>query len=256
VNCSAYNAVDAAETDASSAFAVNARGPATLAAAARRTAAVLVHFSSDFVFDGAAETPYDEDSPTHPLNVYGASKLAGETEARRAGRYYVLRLESNFGGAACNGQRATVDQITDNIIARRPVRAVVDRTVSPSYVVDVARATRLLLERRAADGIYHCVNSGFTTWYDLAQKVAALIDVPAEITPVMSTDLKVVAPRPRFCALSNRKLRQCGIEMPGWESALERHLMTRGTAVPAVIAREHDALPQVTRSSWASICIK
>jgi dTDP-4-dehydrorhamnose reductase len=233
VNCGAYNAVDAAEADPSAAFATNALGVSCLARAAQATDALLVHYSTDFVFDGTTLDPYAEDHPTNPLSVYGASKLAGETEARSAPRHYVLRVASLFGGCGVKGQRATVDHIVDNLLAGTGVRALVDRTVSPSYVPDILRATIALVDRHAPYGIYHCVNSGWSTWYELACEVARQLGVPALIEPVMTSDLKAQATRPQYCALSNQKLVAAGIDMPSWQSAIERHLATRAAPTPA-----------------------
>jgi dTDP-4-dehydrorhamnose reductase len=227
INCAGYNAVDAAETDMAEAFAVNAAGPAVLARAAAQAGAVLVHYGSDFVFDGATQQPYDEDDPTNPLSVYGASKLAGETEAQRAPRHYVLRVESLFGGRGVRGHRSTVDYIADTLLAGGTVRAFVDRTVSPSYVPDVAFATRKLIERNPRYGVYHCVNSGMTTWYDLAQYVAESLDVAAAIEPVEAAATSSLAKRPLYCALSNRKLTATGIVMPEWQAAVRRHVTAR-----------------------------
>src|SRR5918994_5828938 len=108
VNCTAYNAVDAAEAHPETAFAVNAAAPATMAEAARRVNAVLVHYGSDFVFDGCAASPYAEDAATNPLSVYGASKLAGEEAVRSLPEHYILRVESLFGGRDAAGHKTTV----------------------------------------------------------------------------------------------------------------------------------------------------
>lgn len=241
VNCSAYNAVDAAETDKATAFAVNAQGPSHLARAARKSGALLVHFSTDFVFDGETSTPYVEGDATNPLSVYGASKAAGELEAATNPRHYILRVESLFGGIGVNGHRATVDFIAESLLTGQAVRAIADRTVTPSYVPDVVQAAKALIEGKAPFGTYHCVNSGCTTWLDLAKVLAQQVDCAACIEPVLSAHLKTVAPRPRFCALSNSKLRTAGISMPTWQSALRRHLTARLTiadaahAAPAVL---------------------
>ena len=229
VNCCAYNAVDAAEADPAAAFAVNAHGPAALADAAAHAGAVLVHFSSDFVFDGEAPEPYAEDAPANPLNVYGASKLAGEHQVQRLGEHYILRVESLFGGPMLTGRTATIDYIADNLTAGLTVRAMVDRTVSPSYVDDVVRASRALLERGAPFGTYHCVTSGCTTWYELACEAARCLGATAPVLPVRSDDFVAPAARPRFCAMSNRKLRALGIEMLSWRAALAHHLAARRT---------------------------
>jgi dTDP-4-dehydrorhamnose reductase len=227
VNCTAYNAVDAAEAGPAAAFAANAEGPAALAAAAMRTGAVLVHYSTDFVFDGTATAPYREDSPTRPLSVYGASKLAGEYEASATRAHYVLRVASLFGGRTPVGQRATVDLIADKLAAGETVKAIVDRTVSPSYVPDVVRATIALLDKAAPFGVYHCVASGATTWYELAEEIARLNPGSGKIIPVNADEFQTIAPRPRFCALSNAKLEDLGISMPDWRIALRQHLSVR-----------------------------
>jgi dTDP-4-dehydrorhamnose reductase len=225
VNCSAYNDVDRAESNQAVAFAINAVGPSLLADAAEAAGVVLVHYGSDFVFDGTALEPYSEEAVPNPLNVYGASKLSGESEVRRSRRHYILRVESLFGGSGARGHRATVDWIAGRLLAGAVVHAVVDRTVSPSYVCDVARATRMLLEHQAPFGTYHCVNSGFSTWYELAQEIARGLGIPARIEPITAVDLTAIASRPRFCALSNRKLHAVGVDMPSWESAIRRHLV-------------------------------
>jgi dTDP-4-dehydrorhamnose reductase len=227
VNCASYNAVDAAETDPDAAFALNASGPAILAAAARAHNALFVHYSTDFVFDGETGRPYGEDDPPNPLSVYGRSKLEGEREAQRAGCHYVLRLSSLFGGVAAGSHRAAIDWIADTILSGMPVRAFVDRTVSPSYADDVARATRMLIEKKGPYGTYHCVSSGFVSWYDLAVTIALELGMAADIEATSSIVSQAAARRPRFCALSNQRLRDRGIDMPTWQSAVSRHMATR-----------------------------
>jgi dTDP-4-dehydrorhamnose reductase len=224
VNCSAYNDVDGAETNRESAFAINAHGPSVLAQAASATGAILVHYGTDFVFDGTAAEPYAEDDTPNPLSVYGASKLAGESAVRCVRGHYILRVESLFGGSGVAGRRATIDWIAARLLAGSVVHAVVDRTVSPSYVFDVVHATRTLLEYQAPFGTYHCVNSGFGTWYELAVEVACALGIAGRIEPVTVADLKTVASRPRFCALSNLRLYGVGVAMPSWQSAIRRHL--------------------------------
>lgn len=233
INCAGYNAVDAAERDRAAAFALNAHGPEVLAATAEAAGALFVHFSSDFVFDGDANQAYTETDSTNPLSAYGASKLAGEIATRRASRHYVLRLSSLFGGAGIDGHRATVDYIADSLLSGASVRAALDRTVTPSYVPDVARATLAMLDAHVPYGTYHCVNSPLTTWYELALEVARQLDVNPSIERVRAADLSAIAPRPRFCALSNQKLASLGIAMPPWQSAIRRHLAARRTAVTA-----------------------
>jgi dTDP-4-dehydrorhamnose reductase len=224
VNCAAYNSVDEAEDRVELALAVNALAVRGLARAASAVGATLVHYSTDFVFDGDAAAPYTEADPPAPKSVYGMSKLLGEWLARDAPQSYVLRVESLFGG---DRRRSSTDRIVDAILERRDVPAFVDRTVSPSYVLDVSRATRRLLESSAPGGLYHCVNSGLGTWYEVAAEAARLLRTEANLIPVHAGDLALKAPRPKFCALSNEKLRGVGIDMPTWQDALERYLHLR-----------------------------
>jgi dTDP-4-dehydrorhamnose reductase len=103
----------------------------------------------------------------------------------------------------------------------------VDRTVSPSYTADVARATRAVLNRRLAPGLYHCVNSGAATWKRIAEEAAALLGLPLRIRPITLESAGLKAKRPRYCALSNARLASAGIVMPSWQDALERHIRSR-----------------------------
>jgi len=230
VNCAAYNDVDGAEDRASEALAVNSFAVRNLARAAEDAGARFVHYSTDFVFDGSATTPYTEDARPSPRGTYAASKLLGEWFALEAPHSYVLRVESLFGSpAGWTGRRGTFDGILGNLEQGREVRAFTDRIVSPGYVVDIAAATRHLVMSGAAPGLYNCVNNGHATWYDVAREVAALIgaDRPT-ITPVTMDQFKLKAPRPRYCALSVAKLEATGFTMPGWQDALRRWLATRG----------------------------
>lgn len=228
INCTAYNAVDAAEADAATAFAVNAAAVGLLARAADAAGALFVHYGTDFVFDGTSPVPYVEGDAVNPLSAYGSSKLAGEIEVRRTiERHYVLRVASLFGGTGVRDHRATIDAIADLCLAAKPVRALVDRTVTPSHVSDVARATCGLLDGTAKYGTYHCVSSEAVTWYDLARHIAACLSVSIEIEPVTVAELKTVARRPQFCGLSNTKLRAAGVAMPDWRSAVTGHLRSR-----------------------------
>ena len=230
LNCAAYNAVDRAEDDPVTALAVNAFGVRSLARAAADADAVLVHYGTDFVFDGSASEPYGEDDAVNPRSVYAMSKLLGEWFAQGP-RHYVLRVASLFGGAlepGADGRRgSSLDRIADALIEGREVRAFVDRVVSPSYVDDVAAATSSLLRRAPAGGVYHCVGSGWATWFDVATELAGRLGVESAVRGVTLDELQLRAPRPRFCALSNRKLAAAGVEMPHWRDAVARYARMR-----------------------------
>jgi dTDP-4-dehydrorhamnose reductase len=222
VNCAAYNDVDRAEREPHDALAANSWAPRALARAAANVDATLVHFSTDFVFDGTTDHPYAEDDPPNPRGVYAMSKLLGEWLAARAPHHYVLRVESLFGGP--NG-KSSIDRILNGLIAGKEVRAFSDRTVSPSYVDDVVRATSALIEDGQPYGLYHCVNGGWTTWADLARELGRIVGLAEpRITEITLADANLTVPRPRFAALSNAKLADAGVAMPTWHDALARHV--------------------------------
>jgi dTDP-4-dehydrorhamnose reductase len=228
INCAAFNAVDLAEDRPSDAFAVNAFAVRTLARSAEEIGATLVHYGSDFVFDGTASEPYTEDAAPVPQSVYGLSKLLGDWFALDAPRAFVLRVESLFGArAGWTGRRGSMDGIVDGIERGEVVSAFTDRVVTPSYVDDVARATRHLVDGEAAPGLYHCVNSGSATWYEVAQEAARLLGVTPRLDPVTLDQRRLRAARPRYCALANRKLAEAGFVMPSWQDALGRWLAAR-----------------------------
>jgi dTDP-4-dehydrorhamnose reductase len=221
VNCAAYNAVDRAEDEPVVALRANAFGVRALARAARAARATLVHYGTDFVFDGKAERPYVETDPPNPRSAYAVSKLLGEWFAEVAPRAYVLRVESLFGVVEGGpAPRGTVASIVSALQAGRVVRAFGDRTVSPSSVLDIARATRELIERAPAPGVYHCVNSGYCTWVELAREAARLLGVEPRLEIVRQADVALRAERPQYCALSNAKLAAVGVTMPPWQQAL------------------------------------
>jgi dTDP-4-dehydrorhamnose reductase len=225
VNCAAYNDVDQAERDAESALRVNAFGVLALARAARTAGAVLVHYSTDFVFDGASDRPYVEDDRPNPRGIYAASKLLGEWFAADAPRAYVLRVESLFGDPGPGAtRRGSLGTIVERIRRGDEVPVFVDRTVSPSYTEDIARATRAVIEQRLPPGIYHCVNEGFATWAEIAGQAARLLGVAWKMKPLTLESAALAAPRPRYCAMSAAKLAGAGVVMPPWEDALDRYL--------------------------------
>jgi len=225
VNCAAYTDVDGAEDHPLDALDVNAWAVRTLARAAAEIDATLVHFSTDFVFDGATDRPYNEHDPTNPRGTYAVTKLLGEWFATDAPRHYVLRVESLFGGPRA---KSSVDRILNGILSGAEVRAFADRTVSPSYVDDVVMATSALVTRRCPYGLYHCVNSGWTNWAELAHELAAMAGRPdAPISEVAMADAGLPTPRPQFAALSNAKLESMGIVLPAWQDALGRYVTSR-----------------------------
>ena len=227
VNGVAYTDVDGSEDHPVDALNANAFAVRSLVRAAEAQGAVLVHYSTDFVFDGRSATPYTEEDRPNPRSAYGASKLLGEWFALEAPRSYVLRVESLFGRASSGPpSRGSVANIVNALTTGGRPKVFEDRTVSPTYLIDAARATRRLLELTPAPGLYHCVNTGLCTWLEFAQTLARRLGgdaLAASLVPVKMADVSLRAERPQFCALSNAKLRASGIEMPTWQDALERY---------------------------------
>jgi dTDP-4-dehydrorhamnose reductase len=227
VNCASFNDVDGAETDARAALAVNGLALAALAQAANRAGAVLVHYSTDFVFDPEKDPgPLPESAPVRPRSVYAQSKLLGEILARGAVRHYVLRVESLFGGTPA---KSSLDRIAGALQRGDTVSAFADRTVSPSYVVDLADATARLLAADVPSGLYHCVNSGHATWMDVIRALATALgrDPDTQVRPAPFNPDAFPARRPRFAALSNAALAAHGVALPTWQDAIQRYARER-----------------------------
>jgi dTDP-4-dehydrorhamnose reductase len=233
INCAAYNLVDRAETDRDVALRTNAAGPRVLMRASVAVGAILVHYGTDFVFDGDSDRPYVETDATNPRGVYAWSKMLGEWFALESPRAYVLRTESLFGLPNEDGSRqGSLDFLIGKILGGGAVPVFVDRTITPAYTTDLARATRALVEDGAAFGVYHGVNSGAVSWVDIASEAARLLGKPLNLEALTLESANLAAPRPRYSALSNEKLRAIGIDMPSWQDALGRFFAERTGRTP------------------------
>ncbi|HYE86678.1 MAG TPA: NAD(P)-dependent oxidoreductase [Vicinamibacterales bacterium] len=224
LNCASYNNVDKAEDEQVAALDINAMAVGTLARAAVDAKALLVHYSTDFVFSGTATTPYTELDEPEPRSVYAQSKLIGEWLAADVPDHYVLRVESLFGGAH---RRSSIDRIASAIRSGEPAQVFADRVVSPSFVQDVIEASLFVLHSRPEPGVYHCVNSGYATWLDVGREIAGQLGASAASLKAVSVhDVKLRAARPQFAALNNGKLARAGHTMPAWQDAIRRYLQT------------------------------
>lgn len=223
INAAAFTAVDRCEDEPEVAYRANREGPAHLAAAAKRMGAALVHFSTDFVFDGRRSgPPYTETDPTNPLSIYGKSKLSGEVAVLDSTAHaLVLRLAWVYGPGGWN----FVDWVTGEIEKGNRPRIVTDQFGSPTWVGDIAvQVERLLHEKKT--GLYHCVGKGGCSRYDWASFAVRQAGLdPAGIEAIASKEFAQKAPRPKYSALDNRRLREEGIEeMRPWKEALVSHL--------------------------------
>jgi dTDP-4-dehydrorhamnose reductase len=225
INCAAYNLVDRAEQEREKAFAVNASGPAHLARAAAKRKAFLVHFSSDYVFDGQKENGlYTEDDAANPLNEYGRSKLAGESAVREeAGKSLVFRLSWVFG----EGKQNFIHKLMEWAKNNEYLKIACDEFSVPTYADTVADVTLKALEQEAT-GLYHLTNSGFCSRYEWAQAVLRDLGINKFIRPVTSDIFSLPARRPKFSAMSNDKLSQLlDIRIPSWEEGVWSFLRER-----------------------------
>jgi len=226
VNAAAYTAVDKAEKDQEAAGAINEIIPRIVGAAAKKIGSVVLHYSTDYVFDGEKLTPYSETDATRPINIYGRTKLAGELALQNSGAAHViLRTGWIYGLRGSNFLLAIQKRLSE----RQPLTVVNDQTGAPTWSRLIAEATSQIIAlkgRALADvsGVYHLTCQGQTTWYEFAQEIAARqagLEGFSDIQPVSSDQYKMVARRPRYSVLSNEKLQATfGILLPDWRTAL------------------------------------
>lgn len=242
VSCAAYTAVDAAETQQEAAFAANATAPGVLAEEAARAGAGLIHYSTDYVFDGSGEEPWLETDATGPLNVYGASKLAGElaiaaVAAASPLAWAVLRTSWVYSGGGKNFARTMLRLLSSRT---EPLRIVADQHGAPTAAADLAAAALRVMQSvegqpgnqplatkmQAARGVYHCAGTGETTWAGFAEFIREYLQqehdlrVP-EIVPVSSTEYPTPAARPLNSRLNCQKLVDAfDAHMPHWQASL------------------------------------
>jgi dTDP-4-dehydrorhamnose reductase len=198
INAAAYTAVDRAEAEREPSFRVNAYAVGELGRIAAQADALVVHFSTDYVFDGIGRIAYVEDAATNPINVYGASKLAGERALEESGvSYLLIRTSWLFGSHGRSFPKTMWERAKHNL----PTKVVDDQFGRPRYTRDLARATWTLVSRRAT-GAYHLANEGVTTWFGLATHVFARLDRAQLLTPCVTEDYPVAAKRPRHAVLA------------------------------------------------------
>jgi dTDP-4-dehydrorhamnose reductase len=222
VNCVAFNDVDGAEDHPQRAFSLNADFPGALARYARELAVPLVHYSTNYVFDGARGEYAEADTPS-PLSVYGRSKLRGEQlVAEAGGQAYVLRTAVIFGpkGASDLSKKSFVDIMLDLSTKRNTIQAVSDEINSVTYAPDLAAATRHAIGSALPPGIYHATNSGAASWFDFAREIFRIAGRAVTVLPVPSTHFPRKAVRPPKAILLNTKLPP----MRPWTAALAEFL--------------------------------
>lgn len=229
VNAAAYTAVDKAEEERERAFAVNGVAPGVLAEEAKRLGAAIVHYSTDYVFDGGKGAPYEEIDAPHPRSVYGESKLAGEKAVAASGAaHLILRTSWVYGLRGKNFLR-TIQRLAAE---REELRVVDDQVGAPTWSRAIAEATAAVLAQclhkdsvsgllHDRGGLYHLSCAGQTSWFGFASAIVAGLPKPPRMTPIATAEYPLPAPRPAYSVLANAKLaRAFGVALPEWSAAL------------------------------------
>ena len=229
VNAAAYNQVDVAENEPLAAFLANALAVRNLAKACRQVDARLVHFSTDYVFDGAAGRPYTEEDTPHPLGAYAVSKLAGEMYAQAyLDNPLIIRTSGVFGPGGLRTARGNFIELMLRLAAgKQPIRVVEDHVASPTFAPALAARTADLVERNLT-GLFHVGGGTPISWFDYAGIIFRIAGLNPELRPTNDREFRTAARRPKFSALSNAKMERCGIApMPPIEDAIRTYMTAR-----------------------------
>jgi dTDP-4-dehydrorhamnose reductase len=230
VNTAAFHNVELCETRPDRAFAVNALAVDGLAAQCAAAGVALLHVSTDYVFDGTATAPYDEDAAPRPLSAYAISKYAGELLVKRhLEEAYIVRTSGLYGvrGSSTKGY-TFIDRILSQATEGKPIRVVTDITFSPSYTRHVAQTIRRIVEKQQY-GTYHVTNSGSCTWYEFAVEILRQAGIDAPVGRTTSAEFPSYARRPAYSALAHGKLAELGIPpVPSWQDGVGAYLAERG----------------------------
>jgi dTDP-4-dehydrorhamnose reductase len=232
-NCAAYNQVDVAEQEPQAAYLVNGLAVRNLALACRQADVRLVHFSTDYVFDGRAHHPYAEDDPTHPLGAYAVSKRAGELYAQAyLDRPLLVRTSGVFGPAGLSTARGNFVELMFRLASRgQLIRVVEDHVASPTFAPLLAARALDLVERNEA-GIFHVGGGAPISWFQFARMIFEEAGLQPKLLATNEREYRTPARRPKYSALSNAKMERVGLEpMPPLRDALKRYLAMREAIV-------------------------
>jgi len=223
INTAALVKVDPCESNPRKAFEVNAVGALNVAKAAKDIGALNIYISTNYVFDGNKRF-FSEDDETSPINVYGASKLAGEILTKIiGGNYYIIRTNWLYG--IRRKDSVFVSQILESAKKGEAIEVVNDQFGTPTYTLDLARKIKELVDKKAPSGIYHITNSGFCSWYEFAEKILKLCGVHAELIAIKLGERYKVVKRPKYSVLTNKGLQRVGIkQLRLWDEALKDYL--------------------------------
>jgi len=224
INCAAYTDVDNAETEIDKAFEINARGAKNLALACHEHGVVLIHISTDFVFDGEKTEPYIETDVANPVSVYGASKLQGEVEVQQILKeHFIIRTSWLYSEYGQNFMK-TMLRLAET---RDEISVVCDQMGTPTYAGDLAEVIVHIIEVKSKKyGIYHYSNTGETSWYDFAKAIFEESKVHIELIPIKTVDYQTLAKRPVFSVLDKHKIKnELNILVPFWRDSLKKAML-------------------------------
>ena len=234
INTSAFHKVDVCEDEPAASFAVNATGAYNLARLAAALDFTLVHFSSDYVFDGRGSVPYREDDLANPISVYGTSKLAGENLVHAfCPRHFVIRSTGLYGVAGASGKGGNFVETMVRLGKAGPVRVVDDQVMTPTATADLARAVAALLSAEGRSGVpyglYHITSAGQCSWYAFARSIFELCGMNVDLSPITTAQSGSKAQRPAFSVLGHGKWLAAGFaELRPWHDALADYLRAKG----------------------------
>ena len=227
INCAAYTAVDRAEEEEEKAAKINRDAVMNLATAAKKSGALLVHVSTDYVFDGNHDVPYTEKDPTNPQTVYGRTKLEGEQAITSSGCMYIIIRTAWLYSAYGHNFMKTMLRLGEE---RDEISVVHDQLGTPTYAGDLAEAIIKLLEREdlpELEGIYHYSNEGGCSWYDFAREIMALSGKNCTVNPITTEQYPTKAKRPAYSVLDKTKIQKTlELEIPNWKDSLKRLIET------------------------------
>ena len=223
INAAAYNAVDEAEKDDTLALKVNFDGPRNLAEISQEINSILIHYSTDYIFNGQNQKGYTEDSEADPINKYGRSKWLGEKAVREiSGRFYVIRPSRIFGFSAISegAKKSFVDVMVALSKEKQEMQLVDEEYSCPTYAPDLAKLTKQIFDQGLSFGVYHGANTGACTWYGFAREIFQIIDKKINLIPVDGQTFPRPAVRPQYSELLNTKLPS----QRSWQEALQEYL--------------------------------
>ena len=221
INCAAYTAVDKAETDVDKAYEINAQGAKNLAIVCREFDVVLIHISTDFVFDGQKTAPYNEADIPNPISVYGASKLKGEVEIQKTVKeYFIIRTSWLYSEYGTNFMKTMLRLVE----TRDEINVVSDQIGTPTYGGDLAKVILTIINSKSTGfGLYHYSNEGVTSWYDFAKTIFEASNLKIKTNPIKSAAYPTPAKRPAYSVLDKTKIKNTlRTQAPFWSESLQK----------------------------------